>query len=340
MSQPMPPYPYGAPGQQTPPPYGAPQQPQYGAPSPYGAPPSPYGAPSPYAAPPSPYGTPPPQAPYGAPSPYGTPPPQAPYAAPPQAQVPPMPAAAAGTQQIPPEVYQQAAMYQLGDPLEQYRPALTNPLLIIGGALGLIALDILLLIAVYNIGFIVYVFLILPIVAIVYAARALPICNMRIHIFTNGFIRANGSKIDVVRWEQIEAIWQRSVRSRYGSTSHTYTVMRGDGLKMKFNSLIKRVGDLGSALQDQVSRLQTPRAIAAYNSGNTVMFGKISVSMQGISNGSKTLPWNEVSAVTLKRGYVTVQRQGGWSMNWASVSDTPNYHVLLNLVNHARQGRR
>lgn len=48
------------------------QQPQYGAPSPYGAPPpqQQYGAPSPYGAAPSPYGAAPPQQ-YGAPSPYG-----------------------------------------------------------------------------------------------------------------------------------------------------------------------------------------------------------------------------------------------------------------------------
>ena len=64
---------YGAPppqqGYAGPPPS---QQPQYGAPSPYGAaPPQPYGAPppQPYGAP-SPYGA---AAPYGAPAPYGQP---------------------------------------------------------------------------------------------------------------------------------------------------------------------------------------------------------------------------------------------------------------------------
>jgi len=305
---------------------------------------------------PAPYGggpaQPPPPPPYGAPQPYGVAP-QAPYSfgAPPPSPYSALPQAPAAGQiplplseQVPPEVYQQAVIFQLGEPTAIYKPSITNPLTIIGIVLGVSILDILLLIATFNAHIIFSLLIALPIVMVIWGVRAFMWRNVRIYLFTNGFIRANGMTIDAVRWDQVEAVFQRAVRNRYGNViRYSYTVRRGDGAVYKFNSLIKKVADLGNTIQHEVTKVHIPRAIAAFNSGNPLYFGKLSLNVQGISKGSAMLPWIQVRNVDLNRGYVRIW-QNGRSMRWARVrvADVPNLLVFLEMVDYARsrQGLR
>jgi hypothetical protein len=245
-------------------------------------------------------------------------------------------------QQVPPEVLQQAAIFQLGEPTAAYRPSMTNPLAIIGIALGVSIVDILLLIAIYNAGFIVYLLVAIPIAMVIWGVRALMWHKVRIYLFTNGFIRANGMTIDAVRWDQVEAVWQRPLRSRYGYVrSYAYTVKRSDGATYKFDNLIKKAADLGNTIQHEVTKVHVPRAIAAFNSGNPLLFGKLSLNVQGLSKGSAMLPWMQVRNVDLNRGYVQVW-QNGSSRRWArvTVSAVPNLLVFLEVVNYARSQQR
>jgi hypothetical protein len=248
------------------------------------------------------------------------------------------------SQQVPPEVFQQAAIFQLGEPTAIYKPSITNPLIIIALVLGVSIVDILLLIGIYEVGFIVYLLIAIPIAMVIYGVRAFMWHNVRVYIFTNGFIRANGTSIDAVRWDQVEAVFQRAIRSRYGYViSYTYTVRRSDGAVYKFNNLIKKIADLGNTIQHEVTKVHVPRAIAAFNSGNPLHFGKLSLNVQGISKGSAMLPWMQVRNVDLNRGYVQIW-QNGRSTRWGRVrvADVPNLLVFLEMVNYARsrQGLR
>jgi hypothetical protein len=242
------------------------------------------------------------------------------------------------SQQVPPEVYQQAAIFQLGEPTAIYRPSITNPLAIIGIVLGVCILDILLLIAISTTHVISYLLIAIPIAMVIYGVRAFMWRNVRVYIFTNGFIRANGMTIDAVRWDQVEAVFQRAIRSRYGNViSYSYTVRRNDGAVYKFNNLIKKIADLGNTIQHEVTKVHVPRAIAAFNAGNPLYFGKLSMNVQGLSKGSAMLPWIQVRNVDLNRGYVQIW-QNGSSRRWARirVSDVPNLLVFLEMVNYAR----
>src|SRR5712692_6536681 len=146
--------------------------------------------------------------PYGQPSPSGSPAQQMP-----------------GGQQMPPAFYQLAGTYQLGSFKAMYQPLLPNPLAVIGAVIGFTILDLILAAVIYNSGYIVYILYILPIVIIVYAPFGIAQSNLRANTFTNGLVRAKGGQTDVVRWDQVEAIWQHLLRI-YGSTNHTYTIRR------------------------------------------------------------------------------------------------------------------
>ncbi len=247
---------------------------------------------------------------------------------------------AAAFQPLPMEVEQQAGMYQMGALTATYRPHITNPFIIIVMTIAAIAVDIVLLIAIYNIGWIVYVLVVLPFIAIFYAIRALMNYNLRVYTFANGLIRAKERAIDIIRYDTVTQVFYISRKGRYGSVSYTLTVVRNDGARFKFTGLIKYIATLGSTVQSEIVKRHTPLALDAFNRGSVLPFGPLSISQQGISNGRATLPWNAIQPVILYKGYVVV-KQINQRSNFAKVRVTqvPNLPVFFNVANFACGGR-
>jgi hypothetical protein len=161
--------------------------------------------------------------------------------------------------------------------------------------------------------------------------------NTRVLVFPDGLVHIKNGKSSVFRWNDIGAVWQqitkRYVNGVYTGTTHFYTLRRYDGEQIKLNDSLGKVEELGNLVQSETFKRLMPKAIATYNAGGTVVFGKISVSPQGISNGKETLPWTEVKGVTIDRGVISVSKQGKW-LRWASdtAANTPNLYVFLQLV--------
>jgi hypothetical protein len=167
--------------------------------------------------------------------------------------------------------------------------------------------------------------------------------NLKAYIFAEGIVRVKGSKVDVMRWEHIEALWVKVVRHSYRGLitiykSYTYTVRRNDGVQFKFGSAFKNARQLGEVMQSEVARRHLPKAIAAYESGNPVQFGPLSVSMQGISKNGILVPWQQVGQVNGSRGWVVVHKQGSLlAGSRTRGTSIPNLQVFFQLVEHARR---
>lgn len=243
-------------------------------------------------------------------------------------------------QQIPSEIYQQAANGELGEMTAVYKPRFSNPLVIIGIALGALILDIVAIVVIYYIGFIVYYLIAIPIIVIIWAINALGSSNLRVYLFSNGFIAARGKQSEVFRWDQIQAIWEKVTSNRSGNV-FTYTVQRNDGKTSKMGSQLVKVRDLGVQIMREVTRLQLPQAKAAYNGGQTLSFGKINVNSQGVNNGKELVPWNQIGNMTVAKGNILIGKDGR-QLKWSTVkaADVPNLPVLLALVNQVAQGQK
>jgi hypothetical protein len=302
-----------------------PQYPQSGSPYPAYPPPQQQYAPNAYQQPPA--------APQYAPNAYQQPPVAAPMAP-----------AAGPAGATPPDILQQAATYQLGNPLQVYKPAFSPPAAI-GIAVGVTVLDLVALVALLAVsGRLLIYLLVIPILMIIFAVRAVMYGNKIVYTFNGGMIQATGQQQrDVVRWDQVEAVWQKVIRMRYyyffSRMSYKYTVRRSDGTTFTFNNVLKNVAELGQVIQQEVTRLHAPRAIAAYNSGAPVVFGPFTLNMQGISNGRDLLPWNTVKGIKIDRGVVTIMKEGQM-LRWgsASVENVPNYRVFVSVANQALRG--
>jgi len=161
--------------------------------------------------------------------------------------------------------------------------------------------------------------------------------GMQVLVFPDGLAYTMRGATEVVRWDDVTEVVQQITKHYtngvYTGTTHIYTVRRAGKPDLKFNDALKNVEQLGTTIQQESYRRLLPRAIATYNAGGILHFGKLSVSQQGLSNGKETLAWSEIKGVKLDKGMISVSKQGKW-LNWATanVAQTPNIFVFTALV--------
>jgi hypothetical protein len=241
---------------------------------------------------------------------------------------------------VPPEIAQQVATYQLGMLAQAYKANLVKLLFFAGIVLLLTLIDIPAAMADHSGILVLLILLAASAYAIYYLVTNY---NLKAYVFSEGLVRAKGSQVDVMRWEHVEAVWERVVKYRYRGliplyTTYNYTVRRSDGAQFKFTSSLKSNKLLGEAIQQEVTRRQLPQAIAAYDSGVPVNFGTLSVSTQGISKAGVLVPWNQVGQVNFRRGWLIVHKQGSLlAGSRTRASSVPNLQVFLQLVEHGRR---
>jgi hypothetical protein len=161
--------------------------------------------------------------------------------------------------------------------------------------------------------------------------------GLQVLVFPDGLTRTARGTTEVIRWDDITEVLQQVTKHYtngvYTGTTHVYTVRRAGKPDLMFNDALKNVEQLGNTIQQEIYKRLLPRAIATYNAGGVLHFGKLSVSLQGLSNGKETLAWSDVKGIKLDKGMIAVSKQGKW-LNWstATVAQTPNVFVFMALV--------
>ncbi|HLU11172.1 MAG TPA: DUF6585 family protein [Oceanobacillus sp.] len=159
-----------------------------------------------------------------------------------------------------------------------------------------------------------------------------------IEVYEHGLVRIKGKNVKVTRWDDITAVWQQITRNYYNGiytgTTYVYTILTKSGEKFKITNVYKDVESLGNTIQSEVTKRLLPPMVQAYQSGQTVNFGVLSLSPQGLSYKNKHLAWNEIKDLKIQQGYISVKKEGGRWFNWASVSaaSVPNLFVFLSMV--------
>jgi len=161
--------------------------------------------------------------------------------------------------------------------------------------------------------------------------------DLRVLLYENGFSHTRSGKTEVARWDEVDKVWQDVTETYRGNvhtnTTHRYKVKLDDGRKYVFDEKLGKVAALGNALQKRCAEYMLPRAQEAYEAGEAVSFDKFSLSRAGISKGDKTLPWQEVESVEVRRGTLHIKKKGqdrDWA--FAMVSKVPNPMVFMALA--------
>ncbi len=257
--------------------------------------------------------------------------------------------------QLSPEAYQFTAAYQLGTPTAEYEvkrtfgnrfvgvpPILIGIFLLVVG-IGFVILGVLQPSSMRWVGFIMGPLLIL--IGLLTSIGWYTKRNLRIYVCTDGLVQVNGNDIRAIRWDEIESVHRRVTKHYtngiYMRTSYLYTVRGSNGTRFMFNDMLENIEKLGNTLEYEVTRRQLPKAIAAYNAGIPLNFGKLTISQQGVSNGKETLLWSQVQGIQANKGVISIKKEGKW-LNWSTVraSMVPNIFVFLALVDYIMQSQR
>jgi len=162
-------------------------------------------------------------------------------------------------------------------------------------------------------------------------------------LFEQGFVISLGGKTTTARWDDITSVTQKIVRIRYNGipvrTAYLFTIALANGETVRVDNTFGKTGKLGDAIERMSANALLPRAIASYQSGASLPFGKISISQAGISNDKETVPWSSIKQLTVQNGALIVKRTDK-RLAWVStpVAKTPNIYVLMALVDRIQHG--
>ncbi|HLI71622.1 MAG TPA: DUF6585 family protein [Ktedonobacteraceae bacterium] len=162
----------------------------------------------------------------------------------------------------------------------------------------------------------------------------------------NGLIlKQSASKFRVIRWEEIETVWQASARA-FPSTlfrGRLYTIRCHDSYTLTFMNHVRRLlDDLDQVFEAQFTRRRLPFYFADYQAGRTLDFGLVKVNREGIVVREKMLPWEQVADISLlKRQRLVVSKVGERPEIWMKLPafKIPNLSILLALFQRIRSGQ-
>lgn len=245
-------------------------------------------------------------------------------------------------QPLPQEAYSSADLYHLGQPLAAYRVTYRSSITVGIICLPLAALFVAVVISGETSGFSIVFMLLLALLCLAAAAYYLvgyPLRyrSWRIYGCADGFVLLKGTDAIPCRWDQIAFVWQRVVRyyrnGVYAGTSFKYTVQRADGVQIIVTQIFRNGNELGNRIQREATSRLAPQAFAAVQRGQTLPFGRFSLSRQGLTTPRGMFPWREVREVSAQSGLVMIrrgdQRKG---TSFGKVDKIPNLHVFLRVA--------
>ncbi len=170
------------------------------------------------------------------------------------------------------------------------------------------------------------------------------------YTFERGVILKRGQQTPVVcRWEDVETVWRIPGINWYARRQQhilpqrlwAYTIQLRDGVKYTLTRLNIKQESLGKIIKEQVVPLQLPAIADAFQAGQTLTFGRVRVSQQGITVDTHLLPWPQVKSVSLEGNRLVVYnitQRKPWQRLQAK--HIPNLFLLFALADYARDFSR
>ncbi len=173
--------------------------------------------------------------------------------------------------------------------------------------------------------------------------RSRSIRGLRVFACRDGLARVQGANAEQIRWDEVNHVRRDLSAKKEGVTVRTpyrVVLVRRDGKEFEFTEALSDVKRLRELAEECTLPLMLPAALEAYRAGETVGFGDVSVSPEGVHSGKDTLTWEDFDEAEAKQGQLLVRAAGRkrpfFKLDVAKVS---NPHVFLALVEQARGER-
>jgi hypothetical protein len=158
--------------------------------------------------------------------------------------------------------------------------------------------------------------------------------------FEGGLARVQGDLCEAMRWEEIKTIRRGRPPEDKDVTIGTprrLTLVGKAGLEWVLTESFSNLKELRDVVEECSLACMIPAANQEMRAGQSVSFGNVSASLQGLTSPDKSiLAWEHVSEAKIDKGKVVI---GSTLLTkpWyqAPVYQVPNAHLLLALVENA-----
>jgi hypothetical protein len=161
--------------------------------------------------------------------------------------------------------------------------------------------------------------------------------RQRAHLYPTRFVFQTGSREQVVEFDEIVSFYRRIEQHIvYGiqmPPKYFFTIVTEDGRKVKLNSFLANVANLGEAIRLGIFDRLLAQARQQLKAGGSVDFGLVRAEPDGLLCDGERLPWDRVRDMTFYDGCFYIWDTGqraAWTSG--SVGKVANLDVLLALV--------
>lgn len=159
----------------------------------------------------------------------------------------------------------------------------------------------------------------------------------RIILCENGFLDVNMFKVRVVRYEDIESVYESITRifvnGAYRGTAYVYKIDLGKEQPLVYDSSWVSAHVFGKRIQAEACREERPVALKKFRDGKWVDFGRVRVHKRGIEIDRDRCDWDMVEEITGERGFLILRerfRKGEFAR--VAFAEIPNLPVFLDLI--------
>lgn len=184
-----------------------------------------------------------------------------------------------------------------------------------------------------------FFFIMLTLVGLISLSIAISNWKKAAVLYKNGFAYSDRKGLKSFYWDEIKSIRSEVVKRYtngiYTGTTHRYLIENYHGVRISLDDSLMRVEELASRIRRHTFPILYQRYSQAYNSGEPVIFGPVTISRSGgISHGKKSYPWDQIAAVTVERGSVQIAKKGGgwFSGTTLLAASIPNLEVMLAII--------
>jgi hypothetical protein len=169
--------------------------------------------------------------------------------------------------------------------------------------------------------------------------------RQHIAVYTSGLIALKGEQRVIARWDQIEKFWKNVQigRSPDSSDYFEYNIQLTDGTYYRFtDNLDPGVSNLGRRIEQEVTRLLLPQAIASCTGGTEMSWDGLRVSPTLLTvdrdDVHRSVPLDDLEVVTLDEEKLAIfrksERQAWYKQRVETIA---NVAVFKGLVDHLLQ---
>ncbi|MEO6599322.1 MAG: DUF6585 family protein [Polyangiaceae bacterium] len=159
-----------------------------------------------------------------------------------------------------------------------------------------------------------------------------------VELYEGGIVALVGSERRELAWGDVLSFQRSTLTSALYRLSVLIFELR-DGGQLNFTS--QRPDDvevIANRLEREITAQSLPRLRQILQSGRALSFGKVSASLLGVHHRKRLIPWEEVAAAQVRRGFLEVLKHGDAAPTLrVHVSRLRRVDALLALVNDQRQ---